>query len=87
KQPKEFSWLGAEITPLPPDKSGVYIAEAEGLLAAAGIKSGDIIKGVNNTPVTDMNSFIELTKKVDVKKGFLLDVIRLGDPLYITVKG
>ena len=87
KQPKEFSWLGAEITPLPPDKSGVYIAEAEGLLAASGVKSGDIIKGVNNTPVTDMNSFIELTKKVDVKKGFLLDVIRLGDPLYITVKG
>ena len=57
------------------------------MLAAAGVKAGDIIKGVNNTPVTDMNSFIELTTKVDMKKGFLLDVIRSGDPLYITVKG
>ena len=57
------------------------------MLAAAGIKSGDIIKGVNNSKVTDMNSFIGLTTKVDPKKGFLLDVIRSGDPLYITVKG
>jgi type II secretory pathway component PulC len=57
------------------------------VLAAAGIKSGDIIKGINNTKVTDMNSFIGLTTKVDPKKGFLLDVIRAGDPLYISVKG
>lgn len=86
-QPKEFTWLGAEITPLPPDKSGVYVVEVEGLLAAAGIRSGDIIKGVNSTPVTDMNSFIGVTKKVNIKKGILLDIIRSGAPLYITVKG
>ncbi len=87
KQPGSFSWLGADIQALPPDKSGVYIVEVEGVLAAAGIKSGDIIKGINNTKVTDMNSFIGLTTKVDRKKGFLLDVIRSGDPLYITVRG
>ena len=87
KQPRSFTWLGADIQALPPDKSGVYIVEVEGVLAAAGIKSGDIIKGVNNSKVTDMNSFIGLTTKVDPKKGFLLDVIRVGAPLYITVKG
>jgi S1-C subfamily serine protease len=87
QQPRSFTWLGADIQALPPDKSGVYIVEVEGVLAAAGIKSGDIIKGINNTKVTDMNSFIALTTKVDLKKGFLLDVIRSGDPLYIPVKG
>jgi S1-C subfamily serine protease len=89
KQPTEFTWLGAEITPLPPGtgKAGVYVVEAEGLLGAAGIKQGDIIKGINNTPVTDIYSFINLSKKADIKKGFLLDIIRSGNPMYITVKG
>jgi serine protease Do len=89
KQPTEFTWLGTEIIPLPPGtgKEGVYVAEAGGLLGVAGIKQGDIIKGINNTPVTDLYSFINLSKKADIKKGFLLDIIRSGNPLYITVKG
>ena len=87
KQPTEFTWLGAEVTPLTTGKAGVYVAEAEGLLGAAGVMQGDIIKGVNNTPVTDMYSFINLAKKTDMKKGFILDIIRSGEPLYITVKG
>jgi hypothetical protein len=41
---------------------------------------------MNNTPVTDIYSFISLSKTADTKKGFLLDVIRAGDPLFITVK-
>jgi S1-C subfamily serine protease len=57
------------------------------VMAAAGVRAGDIIKGVNNAPVTDMNSFIGLTTKANIKKGIVLDVIRSGDPLYITVKG
>jgi serine protease Do len=87
KQPTTFTWLGADINALPSGKTGVSIVEVEGALAAAGIKAGDIIQGVNNAPVTDMNSFIGLTTKADVKKGILLDVIRKGDPLYIMVKG
>ena len=72
---------------MPPDKKGVLVAEAEGLMAAAGVKAGDIIKAINNTQVSDMNSFIKLTLKADVKKGVLLDIIRAGDPMYITIKG
>jgi hypothetical protein len=41
---------------------------------------------MNNTPVTDIYSFINLSKTADTKKGFLLDVIRSGHPLFITVK-
>lgn len=88
KQPTEFTWLGAEIIPLPPGtgKTGVYVAESLGLLGAAGVKQGDIITGMNNTPVTDIYSFISLSKTADTKKGFILDVIRFGNPLFITVK-
>jgi S1-C subfamily serine protease len=86
KQPAEFAWLGADIGPLPTGKAGVYVAEVEGVLGIAGVKSGDVIKGVNGTPVTDMNSFINLTTKVDLKKGCILDIMRFGDPIYITIK-
>jgi S1-C subfamily serine protease len=87
KQPTEFTWLGAEITPAPGSVDGAYVAETGGLMAAAGVRQGDLIKKINNTRVADLHAFIELSKKADVKKGFLLDVIRAGDPLYITVKG
>ena len=88
RQPTEVTWLGAELIPLPPGtgKAGVYVAESLGLLGAAGVKQGDIITGMNNTPVTDIYSFICVSKTVDIKKGFLLDVIRSGNPLFITVK-
>ncbi|MCG6534205.1 MAG: trypsin-like peptidase domain-containing protein, partial [Syntrophales bacterium LBB04] len=87
RQPTEFAWLGGELTPGPPDKKGVLVAETGGVLATNGVMSGDIIKAVNNNPVTDMNAFIKLSLKADVKKGILLDIIRFGDPMFITVKG
>jgi S1-C subfamily serine protease len=92
KQPAEFEWLGAEIIPLIPAMqgfvdSGVYVAEAGGILGAAGLMKGDVIKSVNNRAVPDMLSFVKIAKKLDVKEGFLLDVIRAGKPTYIAVKG
>ncbi|MFZ4436942.1 MAG: PDZ domain-containing protein, partial [Syntrophales bacterium] len=86
KQPKSFAWLGGDMNALPPEKAGVSVVEVEGVLAAAGIKVGDVITGVNNSKVSDMNSFIELTTKVKIKKGCLLDIMRSGNPLYIIVK-
>ena len=88
RQPTEFTWLGAEIIPLPTGagKAGVYVAESLGLLQAAGVRQGDVITGLNSARVTDIYSFISLAKTADTKKGFLLDVIRSGYPLFITVK-
>jgi type II secretory pathway component PulC len=63
------------------------VAEKGGILGAAGAMKGDIIKSVNNQAVTDMISFIKIAKKVNVKDGILLDVIRGGKPMYITIKG
>ena len=92
RQPAEFEWLGAEIAPLNPAiqayvNSGVSVAETGGVLGAAGVLKGDVIKSVNNHAVGDMISFIRIAKKVNVKDGILLDVIRGGNPIYITVKG
>ncbi|MBI4763218.1 MAG: trypsin-like peptidase domain-containing protein [Deltaproteobacteria bacterium] len=88
QQPTEFTWLGGEIIPLPPGsgKAGVYVAESLGLLGKAGVQQGDVITGLNHNRVTDIYSFINLTKTVDTRKGLILDVIRSGYPLFITVK-
>ncbi len=92
RQPGEFEWKGGDFTPLSPAltpyvKNGVYVADIEGVMALAGLKVGDIIVGVDGKPVTDLNSFMVIAKTLDLKKGFMLDVVRAGNPLYITVKG
>ena len=91
RQATEFEWLGAEMTPLSPAltpylKNGVYVAESGGILLLAGLKTSDVIVGISGKKVADMNTFIQLTKTVNAKSGFMLDVIRAGNPLYITVK-
>ncbi|MEI6214723.1 MAG: PDZ domain-containing protein, partial [Desulfuromonadales bacterium] len=88
----EFEWKGGDFQPLSPAlspyvKNGVYVADIEGVMALSGLKVGDIIVGVDGKQVTDLNSFIAIAKKLDMKKGFMLDVVRAGNPLYITVKG
>ncbi len=91
RQQAEFEWLGAEMTPLSPalapyQKNGVYVSDTGGILRLSGLKVGDIIVGVDGRQAADMNTFIQLTKRVDTKMGFMLDVIRAGNPLYLTVK-
>jgi len=92
KQVKEFEWLGSEISPLPSAiepfvKTGVYVTDADGVLKAAGVIKGDVIKGVNYKSVTDMISFMNIAETLNVRDGFLLDIIRAGHPMYITVRG
>jgi serine protease Do len=88
-----FQWpLGATVTPILPafttiTKTGVYVQNSGGILAANGLKNGDIIKGINGVQVEDLESFIKATKRVDSRKGFQLDVIRSGNSMFLTVKG
>ncbi|MBF0520017.1 MAG: trypsin-like peptidase domain-containing protein [Nitrospirae bacterium] len=89
---KEFDWLGTEVEPIKPPlsayvKNGVYVSDAGGVLKAAGVIKGDIITSINNKPVYDMFSFVGITGDVNVKEGFVLDIIRSGQPMFITVKG
>ena len=92
RQKAEFEWLGAEMTPLSPalapyQNNGVFVSETGGILSLSGLKAGDIIVGLNGKQVTDMNTFIQLTKTADTKKGFMLDIVRSGIPLYLAIKG
>ncbi|MBF0566853.1 MAG: trypsin-like peptidase domain-containing protein [Nitrospirae bacterium] len=93
RQVGEFEWLGGEITPLIPaiegfvNNSGVYVADTGGVLAAAGVMRGDVIKAVNNQAVTDIASFMRISKKANVLEGILLDIVRQGQPMYLTIKG
>ena len=88
-----FKWpLGATITPILPafaniTKTGVYVQNSSGILAANGLKNGDIIKGINGAKVEDLETFIKATKRADSRKGFTLDIIRSGNSMFLTVKG
>jgi S1-C subfamily serine protease len=94
QQPETFyQWpLGATLSLVPQNfaavtKTGVYVQNSGGLLAANGLKRGDIIKGVNGVQVEDVESFVKQSKRVDSKKGFVLDVIRSGNSIFLSVKG
>ncbi|MCG6552102.1 MAG: trypsin-like peptidase domain-containing protein [Candidatus Magnetominusculus sp. LBB02] len=91
KQPKEFEWLGGEISPLLTAlqgyTTGVYVADTGGVLAASGVARGDVIRAVNNQQVNDMMSFIKVAQKANPVDGILLDIVRSGHPMFITIKG
>ncbi len=88
-----YQWpLGASITPLLPavtaiTKTGVYVQKSSGILAANGLKSGDIIKALNGAQVENLEDFIKQANRVNIKSGFVLDVIRSGNSIFLTVKG
>ncbi|MBF0317218.1 MAG: PDZ domain-containing protein, partial [Nitrospirae bacterium] len=87
---KEYVWLGSEFQPLKQPlafyvKNGVFAADIEGVLARAGLMRGDIIVGINKMDVNDMPTFIAITSKLNPNKGMMLDVLRSGEFLYITV--
>ncbi len=91
-QVKEIGWMGSEIAPLSPSiapyvKTGVMVSDADGVLRAAGVMRGDVIKAVNNNTVTDMTTFMSYTRNLNVMDGFLLDIVRNGQSMYITVRG
>lgn len=90
-QVPEIGWLGSEITPLKEPlasyiRSGVFVTDAGGLLARSGVMRGDIIVGVNKNTITDMASFIAITKDADPRAGILLDILRSGQPMFVTVQ-
>jgi predicted metalloprotease with PDZ domain len=96
----ELRWIGMTVTPLepataaaagiPPETGGVIVGEVGGMARDSGVQHGDIVVGVNGKPVTDMNDFAKVTRKVDVAKGdTTVDVIRRGArvPILIAAGG
>ena len=67
-------------------EGGVLVENAEGNAATAGIRPGDLILQVNNTPVTDAAQFNALIGKLDPKKTVALLVRRENVTQYVVIK-
>lgn len=85
--------LGLHVSDLAPQQrrelgieGGVLVEDAQGNAATAGIRPGDLVLQVNNTPVTDAAQFNGLIAKLDPKKPAALLVRRDNATQYLVVK-
>jgi serine protease Do len=92
-KPAAANALGLVVTDLTDDKRkelgislGVEVTSVEGAAAAADLRTGDIIVGLNNSDVSSAKQFADLVAKLDLKKqAFLL--VRRGDAArYVPIK-
>ncbi|MFC0250388.1 DegQ family serine endoprotease [Massilia consociata] len=67
-------------------EGGVLVEDAAAAAATAGIRPGDVISQVGNTPVTDAAQFNALVAKLDPKKPVALLVRRENVTQYVVVK-
>lgn len=93
--PTETTWLGIGAEALSPDRAralgipdssgGVIVGGVEGIAKRAGVRQGDVVTAVNNHPVRDVLDFFDMASNVDLRGGVVLDLIRDGSPLYLTI--
>lgn len=91
----EAEWAGMSVSNIngatameyniPKDESGVLINWCEDPAYSAGIRSGDLVKAINNVKVKTLSDFLKVSKTTDLSQGALLDILRNGQPLYITL--
>ncbi len=90
-------WKGIQVMKLTPDlgrrfrqpddASGVIVVDVadDSPLAELGLAVGDVIRSVNQQATPDTTSFEKATSKVNLKDGVVLDVLRQGHPMYLSV--
>lgn len=71
---------------IPKNEKGVVINWCEDPSYTSGIRGGDLLKAVNNKKVHNISEFLKVTKTINLEQGTLLDILRNGQPLYITLK-
>ncbi|MBF0386929.1 MAG: magnetochrome domain-containing protein [Candidatus Omnitrophica bacterium] len=71
---------------IPKDETGVVVDWCEDPAYTAGVRSGDLIKGINNRKVANLADFLKVTKVTSLEQGVLLDILRNGQPLFITME-
>ncbi len=71
---------------LPSTSTGIIATEVEGLSLQCGMKDGDIIKSINNTPTPDLLSFLKIMRSANLRRGLTFSVIRSGRPVQVMIK-
>lgn len=93
--PIEMEWAGLEVVGVTPQAvkkfgiargtRGVVVMEPEGMPAAAGIMMGDVITGINRKQISNMTDFSEVVNNINITDGVMFDILRRGEPLFITM--
>lgn len=91
----EAEWAGLVVSELhrelvvrydiPRGEIGVCIVMVHEQALNSGIKAGDFLKSINGEAVTSVPSFLRVARDVDISSGVLLDIVRAGEPLYVTL--
>jgi len=68
------------------ENAGVLVLDVADAALNAGIRKGDVILGLNNNPVSSVQSFNQDLKKVKKGKTIALLIFRNGDTLYVPIK-
>jgi serine protease Do len=88
--PNALGLVVSDITPAQRGElgveGGVLVENADGAAATAGIRPGDVISQVGNTPVSSAAQFNALIAKLDSKKAVALLVRREDVSQYVVVK-
>ena len=71
---------------IPKEEKGVVVNWCEDPAYSSGLRSGDLLKGMNNKKINNINDFLKAAKGISIGQGGLLDVMRNGQPLYITLE-
>ena len=71
---------------IPKDEKGVVINWCEDPSYGSGLRSGDLLKAVNNKKIRNIGEFLKTVKTIDLGRGALVDIVRNGQPLYLTLK-
>ena len=67
-------------------KSGLLVIDAQGAVAQAGIRRGDVVLGLNNTEVQSLEQFNKQLSSFGAGKTIALLVLRGENTLYVPVK-
>jgi serine protease Do len=79
-----FQWQGVAFSQ---EKEGVTAEEIQRDSPLAGtLMPGDVIRGVNTREVASLNELKDATKGIKISDGIFLDIIRDGQPMYLSVK-
>ncbi len=91
----EAEWAGLVVSKLnnelrarydiPHGEKGVCVVEVQEQAFNSGVKNGDLLKSINGKAVTNVQSFLRVARYVDIHEGALLDIVRNGEPLYLTL--